>query len=314
MFSGISKFLRIGITLILIVVIYSKISLTGMFSRIIYADPALIFLAGIFYGLGQYLSIIKWRLFLRSINNKTPTTDLVRAYLIGMFVNTFGIGTVGGDVARALSMPKEEEGGRSRILATVIADRVHGLLVLISIGAISLILIRPNEVPDYIPIGLVIGVILISLVLLITPKLLSKKLAEKSWYKGKIKGIIEGFPRNPETIIKATLVSLLFHTIQIFMAVIIFSSLANPIDVGLAFRSIPFVNAASALPLSINGLGIREAVSVYMLRPSGVSSEISVSFAAVWLLIVTIVSGIGGLIVTQNYKISLSEFKQENKN
>ena len=66
-----------------------------------------------------------------------PLADYVRFYFIGMFLNVFGLSTIGGDVVRGLYLG----GGRRPALAlnSVLFDRVSGLAILMALGAVALL-------------------------------------------------------------------------------------------------------------------------------------------------------------------------------
>ena len=61
---------------------------------------------------------------------------------------------------------------------------------------------------------------------------------------------------------------------------------------------IPFVNIVCSLPISWNGLGVREKAYTYFLTtaPAIVTYEQAVAFGAIWLLAVTVSSAIGGIV------------------
>jgi hypothetical protein len=56
------------------------------------------------------------------------------------------------------------------------------------------------------------------------------------------------------------------------------------------------VNILSTLPISWNGLGVRESGYVFFLRPLILSHEQAIAFGAMWLLATTASSAIRGLI------------------
>src|SRR5262245_64536041 len=93
--------------------------------------PLILFLAG------QGLSAVKWWMLGTSVGLERPLTDYVRFYFIGMFLNVFGLSTIGGDVARGLYLGD----GRRPALAlnSVLFDRMSGLAILMALGAAALL-------------------------------------------------------------------------------------------------------------------------------------------------------------------------------
>ena len=98
--------------------------------------PTLAMVVVIFF-FGQLLSSYKWWLLARSGSIEAPWLLAAKAYFLGMAVNCFGFGTVGGDLARALVLGRKSK-KKATALASVFADRVHGLTVLAAIGVVSI--------------------------------------------------------------------------------------------------------------------------------------------------------------------------------
>ena len=62
---------------------------------------------------------------------------------------------------------------------------------------------------------------------------------------------------------------------------------------------IPFVNIAASLPISWNGLGVREkSYETFLVAssPALMTSEQAIAFGALWLLAVMTTSAIGGIV------------------
>jgi uncharacterized membrane protein YbhN (UPF0104 family) len=62
------------------------------------------------------------------------------------------------------------------------------------------------------------------------------------------------------------------------------------------FAVVPLVALAMVVPVSINGVGVREGGLALMLKPAGVSTDAAVAIGLLWFL-ATIVTGlIGGML------------------
>ena len=84
---------------------------------------------------GQVLSaveVVAARLLGRA--SSRPLADYLRFYFIGMFLNVFGLGTIGGDVVRGLYLG-DGRPARPRASTRVIFDRLSGLAILMALGA-----------------------------------------------------------------------------------------------------------------------------------------------------------------------------------
>lgn len=288
--------LKVIFTLLLLGFIYSRLDYPVLIERISSIEPTAFLIIFFLYLAGQVLSSFKWRVFLAEAGIEVSQIVIIRAFFLGMFINTFGFGTVGGDVARALAIPCQK-GFRAAAIATVLADRIHGLSTLLMIGTVSLLIVRPDYLPDY-ALYLLFGLLTLLLsAWLFGPRIVLSLLPTGSLLKDRLERVFKAFPRSMTSLILATLISVSFHSVQIVMAYEIFQIIKTPISLSLAYTTVPFINAASALPITVNGLGVRELVATHLLYPAGVLKEASVAFAAIWVLVVTLVSAIGGLLI-----------------
>ena len=92
-------------------------------------------------------------------------------------------------------------------------------------------------------------------------------------------------------------VSVLFHVLQVVAVIILGESLGLGLPWPYYFLFHPLVTIFSALPISLAGLGIREIGYVYFLSDlAAVSRETALAFGILWLLILLVSSGVGGLV------------------
>jgi len=249
----------------------------------------------IIFFFGQLLSSYKWWLLARSGGIDVPWLLAFKAYFLGMFVNCFGLGTVGGDFARALvlgSGPKQ----KTTSLASVFADRVHGLTILASIGLVSMAFFGRQHIAGEFLLLLPLCVIVIVLGWYFGPGLALALLPKQGVLHKKMQEIAGVFPRDLGTIGYISMVSLVFHLLQISVHQIMAAGFGIYIPWHVLLVTIPVVNILSTLPISWNGLGVRENGYVFFLTPLILSREQAVAFGAMWLFAMTVSSAIGGLV------------------
>ena len=290
--------IKIAVTIALLLVVVYSVSWDKVLITVssISFNTACIVVAG--YTAGQLLSSLKWWTLVRSGGIDVPYRTALKAYFIGMFVNCFGsgLGTVGGDVARGIivagSLPKKTEG-----VAAVIADRIHGLTVLSVIALVTSFLFHTDRVPTFIILSLLGLVVSFIGGWIIGPRLLTFLPGESKLVR-KLRQVAEIFPRDSQTLIVITGISVIFHVTQIFLHAVMASALGAEIPLATMFVVIPLVNIASSLPISWNGLGVRENSYMFFLTaaPALVTKEQAAAFGALWLLAVTVTSAIGGIV------------------
>ena len=80
------------------------------------------------------LGALRWGLLLRALDISIPFAKLFHFVSIGMVMNMFLLGSVGGDAARGLYAWRAVGDGSARIAISLVADRLLGLLALLSIA------------------------------------------------------------------------------------------------------------------------------------------------------------------------------------
>lgn len=234
-------------------------------------------------------------ILVRSAGLRRSYLECARAYFLGMFANSFGLGTVGGDLARALAL-KPEAGFRAAAFASVVADRIHGLGVLAFIGAIAIIVVRPEVMGPYGVLLAWAAVIGLGVFWVAGPALLLRFVPHHHRFRATAVRVASAFPRSPKPFFTATALSAMLHFLQIFMHILMVRALAAPLTTGYLFATVPVANILSSLPISVQGLGVRESSYLFLFIPAGASKEVAVAIGAIWFISVTITSAVGALI------------------
>jgi uncharacterized protein (TIRG00374 family) len=119
------------------------------------------------------LTFARWYLLVRAQNFVFRLGDAIQLGFVGLLFNYVGPGAVGGDVAKAW-MLAQKQGRLTVAVATVVLDRILGLLALFAVGAVATLLHPPlPNIPELrittalLWIGTIAG--LIGLGVLLTP-------------------------------------------------------------------------------------------------------------------------------------------------
>jgi uncharacterized membrane protein YbhN (UPF0104 family) len=243
-------------------------------------------------------------MLLSAANFQTSRFSAIQAYFFGMFVNTFGLGTLGGDLARALSLLGNGK-KRSLALASVVSDRIHGLLTLLGMAVVAMIFVRPVALgPFTFPLACLC--LAISMVLWRFGPSYMLRLFRKQSVLGRIaESMALAFPTKAKHLIPCTIVSAVSHLLQISIHSLMAAELQASVSFAYLLAVIPLVNIASSLPISVQGAGLREVLYVFLLVPVGVPKETAVAFGAIWLVSATLVSATGGFLIPANRRVPL---------
>jgi Na+/phosphate symporter len=91
------------------------------------------------------LSFVRWRMLVTALGIDFPLSDALRLGSLGFMLNFVTLGTLGGDLFKAVFIARDRPGQRTEAVATVVADRLLGLItmmVLASVGIVAADLLR----------------------------------------------------------------------------------------------------------------------------------------------------------------------------
>ena len=86
------------------------------------------------------VTIVRWYLLVRALGLRFRLVDAFRLGYLGYLLNFVSVGSVGGDLFKAIFIAREQPGRRAEAVATVLVDRIVGMygLVLLTSGVIGL--------------------------------------------------------------------------------------------------------------------------------------------------------------------------------
>ena len=255
------------------------------------------------YLVAQAISAVRWTALARPLGIRTPFADMVRYYLIGMFFNLFAPSTVGGDVSRVFYLVRDEEArtaGRSvttvHAAMSVLMDRAIGMVVLVWLGAAGLLLFPDYPIPATVRSVALLFALALAAGALLTP-LLKRILPEDGHQLAvKLRLAFRSYRNNWRALAAGVLLSVLVHLVQAWMHVIMGWALALNLPFSFCIIVYPLVGTFAAIPVSLNGLGLREGGYIYLLAAIGIGSEMGIAFGLLLFLIVALDSMIGGII------------------
>lgn len=260
-------------------------------------------LALVIYLCTQAISAARWATLARPLGIETQFTSLLKYYLIGMFFNLFAPGTVGGDVTRILYLARDQESHASgrpvtttHAAMSVLMDRAIGMIVLVWLGAAGLLLFPEYAVPQTVrSITLMLAAGFVGAVLLLP--LLRHVLPEDGpAMVVKIRLALHSYRTQWRALAAAAGLSLVAHLIQAGMHLVMGRALGLEVPLSFCIIVYPLVGTFAAIPVSLNGLGLREGGYIYMLAVIGIGSENGIAFGLLLFLIVVIDSLIGGVL------------------
>lgn len=290
-----SRWTKIALSALLVGVLVYYTETDSLRRELRTADPAWILLALLALLASHVVCVERWRLLARPLGFDQSWGYFFGAYFTGMFMNLFAPSTVAGDLGRTLFLAS---GGRRKSLAltTVVAERGLGFVVLVSIGAVAVLLQPQYKLPPgtWLVAWLVVPLLLIGW--WFGPWLVVRLFGRATRLRRLIETDLVPYWNDYPLLAHTTAVSFVFHFLQIYAYVLVARALGVDVPAGFFFILAPVVNVLGMLPITFSGVGIREAGMWFFLSMVGVAKS---SAIAVGLLFsgLTLLNGlIGGAV------------------
>lgn len=306
-----SKRLRLAVSLLLLGVLAWRMDWGQVRAGFASLRLDLWLLAVAVYAATQAVSAARWQLLARPLGFHEPFRRYLRYYYVGMFFNLVLPTSVGGDVVRGWCLDGKS-GRRAGAFISVIADRVSGVVVLLLLALVALPF-RPPELPAWLTwtVGGMAGGTLLALAILFFFGRMAGTRHSAFSSQHPVLGTVSRWSfrsRNLQSAIH-DLQSAIFPSPRVFVlstALSVVVQLANVLVVWLIGQAlhlavpdsyylilVPTVTLLTLLPISLNGMGVREGATALMLTPLGVEAGTAVTLAFLWFAVFLLPS-IGG--------------------
>ncbi|MCJ7679695.1 MAG: flippase-like domain-containing protein [Candidatus Aminicenantes bacterium] len=298
--------LAVSLILILVYIIFIQdISFGDIWRPIQHASLLWLAAALSLHGIGQLISAIRWKILIQAQGDRIPLLFLVQSYLVGMFFNLFLPGRIGGDVVRIWDSSRYSL-SVSKSSAVVVVERLQGILVLFGFALAGSLLRLPfaGRYPViWMALGLsLVGFLVFFLFLLPPAERLLHRLPEKGW-GARVKTPVLAF-RNTilhyrtqkPAFIRAMGMSLCLQLNVILYYFFITKALHLTLPIIDFFIFIPIVHFVTLIPITVNGLGLREMSFGEILKVYGLTAQAGISLGLVDFGFIIIVGLIGGLL------------------
>src|SRR4051794_8990710 len=122
-----------------LVLIFYTIDVSRFLTRLMSIPPIFIVSAWLYYGACQWISAYRWQVILGAKGINIPVSKLFSFYMVGMFLNNFMPGTLGGDIAKTYDLYRYTGQGEQSI-ASVLLERLTGLVGLTLVAVLACLL------------------------------------------------------------------------------------------------------------------------------------------------------------------------------
>ena len=303
------------IGILLFIIILTRIDLPSLLSIFLSINPFILCCALLVNMIAVIVKSYKWKLIVSTLKKELSLAASIKAFLIGFSFSVLTPAKL-GDFIRAFYI-RDEECTLGKALSSVVTDRLIDIVMLFSfafIGILVFSLLFHIEILSMSLLAVLAAAVASGIYLVTNKNLLSRLL--RPFFNIFI-------PQNHKKTIAEYYhdfffgLSVFFHDKTIFVLVIIVGilswippfvyayllalSIGIHLDLTFFVLVIPIISLLDLLPISISGIGTRDAALIFLFGLQGISPETAVAFSLLYLFMsYWLIALIGALFWIQN--------------
>lgn len=310
------------VSLSLLAFLLSRTELSRVYATLMSARLFWLVLAFLMLYIGKVITAYRWQGLLKAQAVEIPLRTLIASVFVGQFFNSFLPTTVGGDVVRAYdTAAQSKENLKSAI--SVFADRLIGVfaLTLLAFLALAAGYLRGEEVGFYaLPVVIVFAMSAFGMLLIYIEWL--AVLNDRFLRVMRLDSIADQLEKAYRSLHlfkdrSSVMFNALGSSILLQVNVVLFYyfiGLSLDLDVSLLyfFMIVPVALVVLLIPFSINGIGIREGVFVFLLTSLGVEAKDAIALSLISFGL-TLTQGVigGGIFALRGVRIRQAREAEE---
>jgi len=245
------------------------------------------------------LGVLKWRLTLHLSNARLTFAQALRCYFAGLFGTVFLPSVVGGDIVR-MGLAFRIERNRAGVLLGSLVDRLLDTISLAVVAGIGVLLLPgaldPRHRRAFIALAVVFTMAFAGLFVLLKavpwrrlPFKLRRGLVKVRWAWRSMASM-------PHYVLVSLLLGIIIQTNLVALAAWIAGACGLHVPFRVWLLVWPLAKLLALVPLTLGGLGIREAGLVALLAPFGAPAALAVAAGLAWESIIIAGGLVAGLI------------------
>lgn len=267
--KAIATVVKLVVSGLLIYFIFSKIDVQEIRNTLRSSNPYYLGLALVFFLSSKIIASFRLNLYFHQLDVFLTHKSNLKLYFLGMFYNLFLPGGIGGDAYKGYAIKKKFDVATKKVVSVLVLDRLSGLLLLF-VYACSLLLLIPQETILALTPLFLAGIPISTLVFWLLNRSFFSYALPVFWKSVGYSAFVQ----------LAQLISVWFimkalgiegHQIA-YLVIFLISSIV------------------SVIPLTIGGIGSREATFFYGASLLGLNENISVGISVIFFLITALVS------------------------
>jgi glycosyltransferase 2 family protein len=269
------------------------------------ADPRLLAAACGLMLASNLLGAWQWERLLRAVEIRIPYWKVAAYYHVGLFFNNFLPANIGGDFARVVDAARHGP-NRATAFATVLMDRMIGTLALAGLALLTTLPAIDRFHFTIIYVALVaffaLSVLLVwavfhpALLPAVERVLARVGLASLKPALDELAQRLHHYRDQRGLFVRLLALATVVQVARILVHVLVARALGLALPVAYFFLFVPLLAVIVSLPISLNGIGVREGAGVFLFRLVGVDAARAFSLQFTTYLVAVAVSLLGGLV------------------
>ncbi len=289
-----SWWVRLLLSVVILAYLASRIDMAAAARATAAIDLRYLALVLLLVALDRAVMILRWVLLLRASGAPIRPAHAARIFLVSSFVGSFLPAGVGGDAARAYGLSRVTAAGDEAV-ASVIVDRLLGVLSLLAMGVVGLVAWTPASGFDaraVAAVALLAAACLAAfwadrLVALALPSALGPAPARHPL--ARVGAAVSRYRGHGGVLAHVMAWSVAVQMLRIGQAYLLGLGLGIAVPFRYYLLFMPIGLLMLLLPISVSGFGLPQGAIVWLLRPMGVPDELS--FALSTLIVLTGLAG-----------------------
>lgn len=272
---------KILVTCVALYYVFSKLDWVTFKHQLLKSNPYWLIVAGLLFALAQFINTFRLGAFFKAMNFDLDKKYNIKLYLLGLFYNVFLPGGIGGDGYKIYILRKQFNQSTKKLFWAIFLDRLSGLwaLSLLSVLLCHILNIKTHHL-IYTDVSFLIGSVVYYFV-----------------YRHHYSDFF--------TAIKTS------HSLALLSQAILLTSASsiliamNTSDSFAPYLTIFLISSlAAVIPISVGGLGVREAIFMYLAKQITLNVDTAVSLSLLFYVVGTSVSLLGGYFIFRSHEFA----------
>lgn len=256
--------IRILIAIILLFIVYYQLDKKELIYILKNSNVLYLFLSLLVFVFSNFTGALGWYFLLKSQNLSLNFKTVISASFIGAFFNNFMPTNIGGDVVKAFKIIKNSK-SKEIVISSIVWDRITGLIILLFFTIISGFIFFKKSIFLVFLLGMIFFIAVMTV--LVKRYGFGKfllKIVDKI-PSGTIKSFLYPFLKSfkrylyvSKSLILFYIISIITQYLKIFIQVLISIAFNVKLEISAIYFLFTIIGIISVLPISINGIGLRE--------------------------------------------------------